>query len=306
VSNKLTPVTMPLPTLVDAHVVVAPTDRRPGSWAGGPSALYLDDRFYLAYRLRRPIGEGRGFRNVVAVSDDGLHFEEIARVEREQFGAESLERPALVVTEDGRWRLYVSCATVDSKHWRVDVLEADRPADLPAARPRTVLSGSSELGVKDPVIIWDRGQWHLWASVHPLERWDDADRMTTEYATSPDGLDWTWRGTALAGRSGEWDARGVRVSSVLVCGEDLVASYDGRATAEQNWEEFTGVATATRTDQGEFTALTAAAGPPLRSPAGPGGLRYISAVRLPDGSTRIYYEVSCADGAHELRTELVS
>jgi hypothetical protein len=298
--------TMPLPRLRGAHLVVGPTDRGPGSWAGGPSALQVDGRIYLAYRLRRPIGAGRGFRNVVAVSDDGLHFEEIARVERDQLGAESLERPALAVTPEGRWRLYVSCATKDSKHWRVDVLEAATPAELATATPKTVLAGSDEVAVKDPVIIWDSGQWHLWASVHPLESWDDADRMTTDYATSPDGLDWTWHGTVLAGRAGEWDARGVRVSSVLVDGGNLVASYDGRATAEQNWEELTGTASATRDASGRFGLMTAAAGPPLSSPAGLGGLRYLSVIRLPDGGIRIYYEVSCEDGAHELRTELLA
>jgi hypothetical protein len=306
VTTSIVPAEMPLPSLRGAHVVVAPTDRQPGSWAGGPSALHNGGRFYLAYRLRRPIGQGRGYRNVVAVSDDGLHFDKLVHVERDQFGAESLERPALVVTADGRWRLYVSCATANSKHWRVDVLEAATPAELATATPQTVLAGSNEVAVKDPVIVWDGGQWHLWASVHPLESWDNADRMTTDYATSPDGLDWTWHGTVLAGRGGEWDSRGVRVSSVLVAGDDLVASYDGRATAEQNWEELTGVASARRNGSGRFGALTAVEGPPLRSPGGLGGLRYLSAVRLPNGSTRLYYEVSCADGAHELRTELVS
>jgi hypothetical protein len=305
VPNQLTPDLMPLPTLRDAQVVAAPTDRQIGSWAGGPSALLVDGRFYLAYRLRRPIGQGRGFRNVVAVSDDGVQFQEIARVEREQFNAESLERPALAITESGRWRLYVSCATANTKHWRVDVLEADTPAGLASAVPQTVLAGSDQLGVKDPVIISDGGQWHLWASVHPLESWDNADRMTTEYATSPDGLDWTWHGTALAGRDGEWDARGARVSSVLVTGDELVASYDGRATAEQNWEELTGVATATRDADGRFGPMTALTAGPLRSPAGLGGLRYVSVVRLPEGAARVYYEITCDDGAHELRTELL-
>jgi hypothetical protein len=91
---------------------------------------------------------------------------------------------------------------------------------------------------------------------------------------------------------------------VLVDGDHLVAAYDGRATAEQNWEELTGTATATRDENGRFGAMTPAAGAPLRSPAGLGGLRYLSVLRLAGGGTRIYYEVSCEDGAHELRTEL--
>jgi hypothetical protein len=279
-------------------------ERVPGAWAGAPSALHVDGRFYLAYRLRRPIELGRGYRNVIAASDDGVSVTEIGYVERELFGAASLERPALTVTPDGRWRMYVSCATENSKHWRVDVLEAASPADLASAQPRTVLAGSSDLGVKDPVIVWDNGQWHLWASVHPLEIWDDADRMTTDYATSSDGLDWVWHDTVLAGRPGKWDSRGVRVSSVLVSGDNLVASYDGRATADQNWEELTGVASGRRTSSGRFGQLTAENQPPLRSPADPGGLRYLSAVRLPSGEVRVYYEVTCDDGAHELRTEL--
>ena len=91
--------------------------------------------------------------------------------------------------------------------------------------------------MKDPVILHAAGQWHLWASVHPLERWNDADRMTTDYATSPDGVEWTWHGTVLSGRPGEWDARGVRVSSVLALpGGRVIAAYDGRASAAQNWE----------------------------------------------------------------------
>ncbi len=62
-------------------------------------------------------------------------------MDRDAFGGESLERPALVRTPEGRWRLYVSVATPDSKHWRVDLLEADDPANLADAPPRTVLPG---------------------------------------------------------------------------------------------------------------------------------------------------------------------
>jgi hypothetical protein len=285
----------------DAEVVLAPEDPRPGSWVGGPSAQFVDGTWWLAYRLRRPIGQGRGFANVVARSDDGVRFEPVLGVGREAFGAESLERPALVALPDGRWRLYVSCATPQSKHWRVDLLEADTVDGLATATPRTVLPGSATAGVKDPVIRHDGRRWHLWASVHPLDDPDATDRMTTEHATSDDGVEWSWQGTALAGTPNSWDSRGVRFTAVHLDGDATWALYDGRASAEENWEERTGLAV--RGPDGRFTAVGEA--PLLESPHRPGGLRYADAVVLPDGSTRWYYEATRADGAHELRTVLI-
>jgi hypothetical protein len=285
----------------DAEVVLAPEDPRPGAWVGAPSAQLVEGTWWLAYRMRRPIGEGRGFANVVARSGDGVRFEPVVGLGRESFGAESLERPALVHTPEGRWRLYVSCATPGSKHWWVDLLEADTVEGLATASPRTVLPGSPTAAVKDPVIRHDGRRWHLWASVHPLEDPDATDRMTTEHATSDDGVAWTWQGTALAGTPGSWDARGVRFTTVLLDGDATWALYDGRASAEENWEERTGLAR--RAADGRFTA--ARGGPLLQSPHRPGGLRYADAVRLPDGRLRWFYEATRADGAHELRTVLL-
>jgi hypothetical protein len=295
---------LPLPRWEEPVVVVEPPGDEPGAWAGAPSSIVADGWVYLAYRLRLPIGEGRGIANVVARSRDGLSFETVAEVGKDRFAAESLERPALVHTPDGKWRLYVSVATPGTKHWRVDLLEASSPALLASATPRTVLPGDDTVGVKDPVLHHDEFGWHLWASVHPLESWDDADRMTTEYATSPDGVHWTWRGTALAPRPGEWDARGVRVSSVRVVGDEITVAYDGRATAGENWEERTGVARGKRQADGSFGELAAVDGP-IGSPYPPHGLRYLSLVTLPDGGDRLYYEATRADGAHDLRTEAV-
>jgi sucrose-6-phosphate hydrolase SacC (GH32 family) len=295
--------TMPLPRWNGSQVVVEPPAGRLGAWAGAPSAVWHDGAIYLAYRVRMPIGEGRGVMNVVARSTDGLTFATLAEVRKESFRAESLERPALVVTPEGRWRLYVSAATPRSKHWRVDLVEAGDPAELGDARPDTVLPGDDAHAVKDPVLLRDGSTWHLWASCHPLELAADADRMSTHYATSPDGVAWTWRGVALAGRPGHWDARGARVSAVMVDGDELSAAYDGRATAAENWEERTGTAYGSR--EGDlFGPLVAADAPPTGSPFAPHGLRYLSVVDLPDGGRRIYYEATRADGAHELRTEL--
>jgi len=78
----------------------------------------------------------------------------------------------------------------------------------------------------------------------------------------------------------------------------VIAYYDGRASAEENFAERTGIAT------GAGPSALAAFGPVARSPYGDGGLRYLSILDLGDSRERYYYEMSRDDGAHELRTEL--
>jgi hypothetical protein len=158
--------------------------------------------------------------------------------------------------------------------------------------------------VKDPVIQrHDDGRWHMWATIHPLADPLETDQMTTEYATSQDGLDWIWQGTALSGRPGEWDSRGTRVAAVRFDGQSVTAYYDGRASAAENYEERTGVAVGT--DPVALIATSApGAGPAASSPYRGGGLRYLDLVDLPGGRTRLYYEMTQPDGSHALVTEL--
>ena len=279
-------------------VAVGPPAPGEGTWAGAPSAALGNGEIYLAYRLRRPEGQGRGYAVVVARSADGVHFETLLTIRREELGAESLERPALVMTPDGDWRLYLSCATPGTKHWRVEVLQAGDPGAFDARRSRVVLPGDARTAVKDPVIVRDGGVWHLWASLHPLDDPDQTDRMATGYARSSDGLAWTWQGTAVSPRPGEWDSRGARVTAVRLAPGSVVAYYDGRASAAENFEERTGIAT------GMGPASLTAHGPIAQSPYDGGGLRYLCILGLADSRERYYYEMTRADGSHELRTEL--
>ena len=74
------------------------------------------------------------------------------------------------------WRLYLSCATPDSKHWWLDSLTAPTVEGLAQGHRRVVLPGDEHTAVKDLVITLgdgsggrDTGGWHLWLRCHPLD-----------------------------------------------------------------------------------------------------------------------------------------
>lgn len=285
----------PVPSYDDVQVVVPAPDDGPGNWAGAASAVLVDGTFWLTYRVRRPLTEGRGVAVVVARSGDGVVFEAVAEVHREMFGCESFERPVLVPVPGLGWRLYLSCATPDSKHWWVDSLTALTPEALPAGERRVVLPGDATVAVKDPVVERTDDGWRMWLCCHPLAEAGHEDRMTTRLLTSADGLDWEDRGEVLAGRPGRWDARGARVTTV-VADQPLTVLYDGRPDAASNWHETTGVA------RWDGIRLVADDEDPVASPYSDGAWRYASAVPLPDGRTRFYVEAARPDGAHDLVT----
>jgi hypothetical protein len=279
--------TFPLPGRAPSQIAVAAPQSGSQRWAGAPTAL-LDDRAgtLLAYRVRNGVGD----RVVLARSDDAVHFATITEVTAHGLGVPMVERAALVPMPTG-WRLYMSCAEPGTKAWWLGLLESRRIEDLPDAALRRLELGGPLEALKDPIIRRRGDRWQAWVCCHPLDIPGAEDRMSTIYATSDDGIDWRYHGTVLTGRAGQWDARGARLTSVLPDGR---ACYDGRATAEENWFERTGLAVPT----GNGAALRALGGEPVAD------IRYLEVLALPSGGHRLYYEARRPDGAHELRTEL--
>jgi hypothetical protein len=280
----------PLPGMSKAAVVAAAPGAGPGYWAGGSCAVLDEDgTFVLAYRVRN--GHDGIDQNVIARSLDGESFRTVAVLDQHRFNAQWVERPALLRTPDGRWRLWVCCGSPETKRWWIDVVEADTLAGLTEAEVRPAFRGDDLNAVKDPLIRYAGGRYHAWICCHLLDIPGEEDRMNTAYATSVDGWSWDWHGTVLAGRPGEWDARGARITSVLPDGR---ACFDGRASAAENWFERTAIAEPA--PGGTFTQL---ADSPVVD------VRYLDVLALPGGDYRIYYEARLPDESHELRTEII-
>lgn len=285
----------PLPGSGPVTVVAPAPGVGPGYWTGAPSAVLDDDgTLVVAYRVRN--GHEGLDRTVVARSADGISFTTVATLDGLRFGGRWMERPALVRVGPDRWRMWVCLGSPvddpESKRWWIELLEADDPAGFATAPARTGFPGDALTAVKDPYVRLVDGTYHAWICCHLLDVPGAEDRMNSAYATSADGVDWDWHGTVLSGRSGEWDARGARITTVLPDGR---AAYDGRATAAENWFERSGIAAPDGPDGG----YAAVPGTPVTD------VRYLEALPLPDGGYRIFYEYRLPDESHELRTELI-
>ena len=199
-------------------MVVPAPGAGPGNWAGAASAVLVDGVYWLTYRVRRPLGEGRGVSVVVARSDDGVALR--ARSPRSAattFGAESFERPVLV--PPARRRLAALPLLRDPG---VEALvdrggrrrRARRPAE--AARAPSCLPGHRRGGGQGPgrprrrVRLADVGV--LPPADRARARGPDDDRVRHQRRRARLG-----RGTASCWRRppARWDQRGARVTAVL-------------------------------------------------------------------------------------------
>ena len=269
-----------------------------GFWAGGCSAIYDPDtkKFYLYYRVRKPLDQGRGGECHVAESDDGVNFTTIWTGKKEEFGgAESIEAAALIKSLDGKYRLYISYVNPSNRKWDLDLLEADHPSQFDPAK-RIPIYGAEDLdseGVKDPYVAIVGGQYYLFVHYAPRAllpddaTYDELHGTGNVFATdkgkgssglaiSSDGINFTWMGDILPPGK-HWDRKLTRIDTMLYEPPVFTILYSGRSDVKETYEDRTGIAISL--DLQTFHKLTEEA-PALSSPHNTGALRYSDAVPM--------------------------
>jgi hypothetical protein len=295
-------------------VIMGPEKHEAGYWTGCPGVLREDSRTtWLTYRQRRPRGTQaeRGWRCAVAISDDGLHFRDVWSVHKNDLGSSSMERFCLTQTADGKYRLYLSYVDPADSRWRIDSIEAQHPADFDIASRKPVLTAASTHteGVKDPYVLQAGPVTYLFASFAAIRDGISssahatgdiynvgATTHPTGLAVSTDAENFAWTGEVLEVGSG-WDRYQARLNSVVPVTGGFIGFYDGSASHTENYEEHCGIAVSP--DLRTWTRLSGA-GPWIKGPYGSGSIRYVDAL-IADGQWWIYYEMTRADEAHELR-----
>ncbi len=294
--------------------VIQPQGEGSGWWVGAPSVYWNGSVYYLAFRTRRPQPE-RGGLFQVARSTDGERFEVVTSIRKEDLGTSSIERGALLQTEAGTWRLYLSFVDPEDGRWRIDLMEADTPESLDPAKRVPILTAAdiSGEGIKDPWVCRIGSTWHMVVSFAPTPEGEVAadamhgtrdiyntgtSKSLSGLATSEDGLRWQWHGAILEPSESGWDAYAARINTVYRHDGLFVGLYDGSKSVEENYEERCGLAVS-----GDLRSWhrVSTDGPAAGPNGGPGSVRYAEAVQGPNW-VRFYYEFTRPDGSHELRT----
>ncbi len=306
-----------LPVLKASQRVLKPPGRGLKYWIGAPSVLFDrgKDLFYLYYRIRKP-RPIRGYACRIAQSRNGINFEDIWEATKEDMGSESIERACLVKTNEGQYRLYISCVDPDDRTWRIDSMEASRVEDFDISKrePALLSSQTDGVGVKDPVILRLGGLWYMIVSFavpkpgeKKLHETGDAfatgkTKSVTGLATSPDGKSFTWRGVLLDVQKQGWDSLMARVSAVLYRPPVFHLYYDGTHTHNHEYPGRLGLAVSL--DLKTIYRISPG-GPIMQSPHSNHSLRYLDYAKK-GKDLYMYYECATEDGSNELRMNIIS
>lgn len=155
-------------------VIVEPDKNEPEWWAGAPSVVRdKSGTFWLACRMRTadaPRGL-RGYEIRILRSDDGIRFEAVHRIRREEVPIPGFERPALLIDpKTSRFKLY-ACGPWRSGSWSIiKFSDANEPTEFDPGSARVVIAPlpkSDNRDVipaeyKDPFIIHAQGAYHCY------------------------------------------------------------------------------------------------------------------------------------------------
>lgn len=216
-------------------VILQPDTIAPEWWAGAPSVVRDSEGiFWLACRMRSPELERglRGYEIRILRSEDGIHFQKVYSIKRDDVPIPGFERPALQIDpHTGKFKLY-GCGPWQGGPWAIIKFDdADSPEKFVGSTARPVIQTQALMyerdvppaEFKDPVIVYGAGAWHCYVIgvVRRTER--------TFHFISENGELWRPAGNPYEPilHLQDWHNFYVRPSSVLPVGIGWLFVYEG-------------------------------------------------------------------------------
>ncbi len=291
-------------------VILKPEKNEPEWWAGA-SSVVRDEKgiFYLACRMRSPQSPRglRGYEIRILRSTDGIHFELINTIKREEIPIPGFERPALLLDpQTKKFKLYV-CGPWKSGPW--GIIKLDDVDDLTTINPSSAkpvilpFPKSYERDImikeyKDPVIMYVDGVYHCYV-IGIIRR---TERIY--HFISSDGESWTPVGNpyeSIMDLTG-WHDFYVRPASILPLDVGYLFLYEGSTVSWYDPVYNIATGLAFTFDLNHLTDLTPNSPQLISSTPGKHFATFRYSCWLPvQNEIWIYAEIACPNGAFELR-----
>lgn len=291
-------------------VILRPDRDEPEWWAGAPSVARGDDgTFWLAARMRTANSQRglRGYEIRILRSSDGVKFDPVHSIKREEVPIPGFERPALLRDPaSGKYKLY-ACGPWKDGPWAIIKFEdVESPDQFDPASAYPVIQAPAKtfdrdivpVEYKDPVVVHAGGKFHAYVTGYIRQN----ERIF--YFTSEDGEAWSPVGNVrdpvmdLAG----WHDFFVRPSSLVPLGVGYLFVYEGSDVTWHDPVYNIGTGLAYTFDLHTMQDLTPDA--PLLLSNTPSEhfatFRYSSWLRVGE-ELWIYAEVACPNETHEIR-----
>ena len=220
------------------NVVLKPDKDAAEYWAGAPSVVRdQNGTFWMAARMRSPEHPRglRGYEIRILKSADGINFQEVHNVHREDVPIPGFERPALLIDPvTGKFKLYL-CGPWQKGPWCIlKLTDVDDPTQFKGSTAKPVITAPeksyardiSVLEYKDPFIIYAQEQYHCYVIGYIRRN----ERLF--HFTSDDGERWKPAGDVnqpIMDLTG-WHNFFIRPSSVLPLGVGYLFIYEGSST----------------------------------------------------------------------------
>ncbi len=291
-------------------VILRPDKIAPEWWAGAPSVVVdKDGIFWMACRMRTaeaPRGL-RGYEIRLLRSQDGIHFEKVQSILRENVPIAGVERPALLIDpRTGLFKLYI-CGPIEGDSWGILKLkDATKPGEFQPSSAKVVIRPPAPKydrdipprSFKDPVLLFSEGTYHCFVIGYIRQN----ERIF--HFQSKDGEDWQAAGNPyqpIMDLSG-WHDFFVRPASILPLGVGYLFIYEGSGTS---WHDpVYNIATGIGFSFDLHTIIDLTPEAPLLFSSTPSKnfrtLRYSSWLTVGE-EFWVYAEVECPDETKEIR-----
>lgn len=291
-------------------VILRPDKNEPEWWAGAPSVARGEDgTFWLVARMRTADSQRglRGYEIRILRSSDGVRFDSVHSIKREEVPIPGFERPALLRDPaTGKFKLY-ACGPWKEGPWAIIKFEdVDSPDHFDPSSAYPMIQAPEKsferdivpVEYKDPVVVHAGGKYHAYVTGYIRQN----ERIF--HYTSEDGEAWSPVGNVrdpvldLAG----WHDFFVRPSSLVPLGVGYLFVYEGSDVTWHDPVYNIGTGLAYTFDLHTMQDLTPNA--PLLLSKTPSEhfatFRYSSWLRVGE-ELFIYAEVACPNETHEIR-----